>query len=96
MSEYRGGYKNQPARYVQRIFHREKYENGLKENELVEIQAGIDRGEPNAINPRYAGRDTNLGGEDYVYFYPEPMDMGRVKVSQENNDWVFQWEDRRY
>ena len=70
--------------------------DSLKEGDLAERQAGIERGEPNAINPLYAGRDTNLGGEDYVYFYPEPMDMGRVKVSHENNDWVFQWEDRRY
>jgi len=96
MSEYRGGYKAIPARYVQVKFDRTKYENYLKEGDLAERQAGIERGEPNAINPLYAGRDTNLGGEDYVYFYPEPMDMGRVKVTHENNDWVFQWEDRRY
>ena len=96
MSEYRGGYKAIPARYVQIKFDRTKYENSLKEGDLVERQAGIERGEPNAINPLYAGRDTNLGGEDYVYFYPEPMDMGRVKVTHENNYWVFQWEDRRY
>ena len=96
MSDYRGGYKNIPARFVQRGFHRTKYENILRADDFKERQAGIDRGEPNAINPRYAGRDTNLGGKDFIYFYPDPMDMGRVKVTHVNNDWVFEWEDRRY
>jgi|TARA_B100001079_G_C16178817_1_gene411916 hypothetical protein len=96
MTDYRGGYKNKAARFVQVGFERIKYETFLKESDLIERQAGIDRGEPHPINPNYAGRDTNLGGADYVYFYPETMDMGRVKVTHVNNDWVFQWEDRRY
>ena len=96
MSEYRGGYKNTAARFTQVGFDRIKYEKNLREGELIERKAGIDGGEPHPINPNYAGRDTNLGGKDFAYFYPETMDMGRVKVSYVNNDWVFEWEDRRY
>ena len=68
MSDYRGGYKNIPARFVQRGFHRTKYENILREDDLKERQAGIDRGEPNAINPRYAGRDTKFRRKRFYLF----------------------------
>jgi hypothetical protein len=96
MSEYRGGYRNQPARFIQAGFQRKKYEATLTAD-LAERQAGVNRGEPNAVNPRYAGRETNLGGENYIFFYPETMDLGRVKVTHiDTNDWTFEWEDRRY
>ena len=96
MSDYRGGYKNKAARFTQVEFDRKKYEKVLREGVLIERKAGIDGGAPHPINPNYAGRDTNLGGEDFAFFYPEPMDMGRVRVTYVNNDWVFEWEDRRY
>jgi hypothetical protein len=88
MSEYRGGYGNQPARYIQAGFERKRYEEKLRITDLAELQLTIDRGEPSSINPNY-------GEEGFTYFYPETMDLGRVKVSYGEKDWIFEWENRR-
>ena len=87
MSDYKGGYKSEAARW--QIIPRERieYEEYLKTHDLIDLKGRIIRGEPNPIDPTY-------GGIGHTYYRPEPRDLGRVKVSLiERWNWKFEWED---
>ena len=74
MSEYRGGYKTEVARFELVSYERTEYIEYLKTHNLIDLEGG-----------------------DYTYYYPETLDLGRVKVTHiDTNDWTFEWEDRRY
>ena len=88
MSTYKGGYRSEVARYELALYERTEYEESLKAGVLVTLKGRVDRGEPNPIDPDY-------GGIGYTYFVPETIDLGRVKVTLVDNEWNFQWEDRR-
>ena len=87
-SYYKGGYRSEVARYELAPYERTEYEEYLKTHDLVDLKGRVDRGEPNPIDPTY-------GGIGYTYFLPETVDLGRVKVTLVNDEWNFQWEDRR-
>ena len=87
-SEFRAGYRNEVARYELKPYERTQYEEYLKTHDLIDLKGRVDRGEPNPIDPTY-------GGVGYQYYRPETEDLGRVKVTLVNNDWNFEWEDRR-
>ena len=72
MSEYRGGYKTEVARFELVSYERTEYIEYLKTHNLIDLKGG-----------------------DYTYYYPETLDLGRVKVSLENTEWKFQWENNR-
>jgi hypothetical protein len=72
MSEYRGGYKTEVARFELVSYERTEYIEYLKTHNLIDLEGG-----------------------DYTYYYPETLDLGRVKVSLENTEWKFQWENNR-
>ena len=88
MSTYKGGYRTEVARYELAPYERTEYEEYLKTHDLVDLKGRVDRGEPNPIDPTY-------GGIGYVYFFPETVDLGRVKVTLSNDKWNFEWENRR-
>ena len=88
MSDYKGGYKSEVARYEKAPYERKEYEGYLLTHDLIDLKGRVVRGEPNPIDPTY-------GGVGYEYFYPDTIDLGRVKVTLENDKWKFQWEDRR-
>ena len=88
MSTYKGGYRSEVARYEKAPYERTEYEEYLKAFDLIALKGRVDRGEPNPIDPTY-------GGIGYVYFLPEVVDLGRVKVTLVDDEWNFQWEDRR-
>ena len=88
MSTYKGGYRSEVARYELAPYERTEYEEYLKTHDLEDLKVRVDRGEPNPIDPTY-------GGIGYVYFLPETEDLGRVKVTLVNDEWNFQWENRR-
>ena len=88
MSTYKGGYRSEVARYEKAPYERTEYEEYLKAFDLIALKGRVDRGEPNPIDPTY-------GGIGYVYFGPETIDLGRVKVTLVDDEWNFQWEDRR-
>ena len=87
-SYYKGGYRTEVARYEVILHERKEYEEKLLLHDLVDLSGRIERGEPNPIDPTY-------GGVGYQYFYPDTTDLGRVKVSLVNNEWNFEWENRR-
>ena len=87
-SDYKGGYRSEVAEYEIAPYKRVDYEEYLKEHDLLELKGRVDRGEPNPIDPRY-------GGIGYQYYRPEQVNLGRVKVSLNNNEWKFDWEDAR-
>ena len=72
MSDYKGGYKTEVARFELAPYERIEYEEYLKTHNLIDLK-----------------------GEDYMYYYPETLDLGRVKISLENTEWKFQWENNR-
>ena len=88
MSDFKGSYKTEVARYELRPGERKEYEEYLKAFDLMALKGRVDRGEPNPIDPTY-------GGIGYEYFRPETLDLGRVKVTLVDDEWNFQWEDRR-
>ena len=88
MSTYKGGYRSEVARYEKAPYERTEYEEYLKAFDLIALKGRVDRGEPNPIDPTY-------GGIGYEYFSPETIDLGRVKVTLVDDEWNFQWEDRR-
>ena len=88
MSEYKGGYRTEVPRYEIISLERKEYEKYVKTRDLRDLKGKIDRGEPNPIDPTY-------GGIGYTYYLPETIDLGRVKVSLERNEWKFEWEDNR-
>jgi len=88
MSDFKGGYKTEVARFTKAPHERSAYEEYLKTHDLIDLKGRIDRGEPHEVNPAY-------GGKGYTYFLPETMDLGRVKVSFINNEWNFEWENNR-
>ena len=88
MSDFKGGYKTEVARYEKLPYEREEYEEYLMAFDLMALKGRIDRGEPNPIDPTY-------GGIGYQYFYPDTVDLGRVKVTLESDEWKFRWEGRR-
>ena len=88
MSTYKGGYRSEAARYAKVPYERTEYETYLKTHDLIDLKGRVDRGEPNPIDPTY-------GGIGYVYFLPEVLDLGRVKVTLSNDEWNFEWENRR-
>ena len=88
MSEYKGGYRTEVARYELIPGERIQYEKYIKTHELVDLRGKIDRGEPHEVNPAY-------GGRGYTYLFPEVEDLGRVKVALINNKWNLEWENGR-
>jgi len=88
MSDFKGGYRTEVARYELAAFERTEYEEYLKTHDLIDLKGQVDRGEPNPIDPTY-------GGIGYTYYYPETIDLGRVKVILVDNEWNFEWENNR-
>ena len=88
MSDYKAGYKTEVARWQIVPRERTEYEEYLKTHDLVDLKGRVDRGEPTPIDPAY-------GGIGYIYFLPETEDLGRVKVTLVNDEWNFEWENRR-
>mgnify|MGYP001317064374 CR=1 FL=1 len=86
MSDFKGGYRTEVARYELIPYERTEYEEYLKTHELIDLEGRMVRGEPNPIDPAY-------GGVGYEYFKPEIIDLGRVKVSKPGREWKFEWED---
>jgi len=88
MSDFKGGYRTEVARFEKAPYERKDYEEYLKAFDLMALKGRVDRGEPNPIDPTY-------GGIGYEYFYPDTIDLGRVKVTLDNNEWNFEWENNR-
>ena len=88
MSTYKGGYRSEVARFELAPYERTVFEKYLKTHDLIDLKGRVDRGEPNPIDPTY-------GGIGYEYFYPDTIDLGRVKVTLDDSEWNFEWEDRR-
>ena len=88
MSDFKGGYRTEVARYELAPYERTQYETYLETHDLVDLEGRIARGEPNPIDPTY-------GGIGYEYFYPDTIDLGRVKVTKPGRKWKFEWEDNR-
>ena len=88
MSDFKGGYRSEAARYVKVPYERNVYVEYLKTHDLINLRGRIDRGEPNPIDPTY-------GGIGYTYFLPDTEHLGRVKVTLDDTEWNFEWEDRR-
>ena len=88
MSDFKGGYRTEVARYELAPYERTQYETYLETHDLVDLEGRIARGEPNPIDPTY-------GGIGYEYFYPDTIDLGRVKVTKPDRKWKFEWEDNR-
>ena len=88
MSEFKGGYKSQVARYELIPGEREVFEKHIETRDLVDLAGRIERGEPHEVN-------SNYGGQGYTYLYPEAEDLGRVKVALKNETWELNWENKR-
>ena len=88
MSDFKGSYKTEVARFEKAPYERKVYEEYLEALVLLELRGRIDRGEPNPIDPTY-------GGVGYTYYYPDTEDLGRVKVTLDNNEWNIEWENNR-
>ena len=88
MSDFKGGYRTEVARFEKAPYERKDYEEYLEAFDLMALKGRIDRGEPNPIDPTY-------GGIGYTYFLPDTEDLGRVKVTLDDSEWNFEWEDRR-
>ena len=85
---YKGGYRSEVARFQLSPYERTEFEKHLKTHDLIDLKGRVDRGEPNPIDPTY-------GGVGYAYYKPDTIDLGRVKVTLINDEWNFQWENRR-
>ena len=88
MSEFKGGYRSQVARYELIPGEREVFEKHIETRDLVDLAGRIERGEPHEVN-------SNYGGQGYTYLYPEAEDLGRVKVAFKNETWELNWENKR-
>ena len=88
MSEFKGGYRTEVARFELIPGERELYEKHIETRDLVDLAGRIERGEPHEVNPNY-------GGQGYTYLYPEVEDLGRVKVKLVDNKWNLDWENKR-
>ena len=88
MSEFKGGYRTEVARFELIPGERELYEKHIETRDLVDLAGRIERGEPHEVNPNY-------GGQGYTYLYPELEDLGRVKVALINDKWKIDWENKR-
>ena len=88
MSDFKGGYKSEVARYKLIPGERVLFENYIKTHELIDLAGRIDKGEPHEVN-------SNYGGQGYTYLYPEAEDLGRVKVAFKNETWELNWENKR-
>ena len=86
MSEFKGGYRTEVARFELIPRDRLLFEEHIKTRDLVDLAGKIERGEPHEVNPAY-------GGRGYTYLYPETEDLGRVKVALINNKWNLDWEE---
>ena len=87
MSEFKGGYRTEVARFELIPGERELYEKHIETRDLVDLAGKIERGEPHEVNPNY-------GGQGYTYLYPEVEDLGRVKVKLIDDKWNLKWENR--
>jgi len=87
MSEFKGGYRTEVARFELIPGERKVFEKHIETRDLVDLAGRIERGEPHEVNPNY-------GGQGYTYLYPELVDLGRVKVSLINDKWKLNWENR--
>ena len=88
MSEFKGGYRTEVARFELIPRDRLLFEEHIKTRDLVDLAGRIERGEPHEVNPNY-------GGQGYTYLYPESEDLGRVKVALINDKWKIDWENKR-
>ena len=88
MSDFKGGYRTEVARYELIPGERILFEKHIDTHDLVDLAGIIERGEPHEVNPNY-------GGRGYTYLYPEVEDLGRVKVALLNSKWYLEWEDGR-
>ena len=88
MSEFKGGYRTEVARYELIPSERKLFEKYIETKDLVDLAGRIERGEPHEVNPDY-------GGQGYTYLYPEAEDLGRVKVALINDKWKIDWENKR-
>ena len=88
MSDFKGGYRTEVARYELIPAERELFEKHIQMHDLVDLAGRIERGEPHEVNPNY-------GGQGYTYLYPEAEDLGRVKVALINDKWKIDWENKR-
>ena len=88
MSDFKGGYRTEVAKFEKAPNERQDYDEYLKAFDLMALKGKVDRGEPNPI-------DLTYGGIGYEYFYPDTIDLGRVKVTLDNNEWNFEWENNR-
>ena len=86
--EYKAGYKSEVAGFQRAKLERQTYEEYLKTHDLIDLKNRVDGGEPNPIDPTY-------GGIGHTYYRPKEEHLGRVKVTLKNDEWNFQWEDRR-
>ena len=87
MSEFKGGYRTEVARFELIPRDRLLFEEHIKTRDLVDLAGRIERGEPHEVNPNY-------GGQGYTYLYPEVEDLGRVKVKLIDDKWNLKWENR--
>ena len=87
MSDFKGGYRSQVARYELIPGERKVFEKYIETRDLVDLAGRIERGEPHEVNPNY-------GGQGYTYLYPETEDLGRVKVKLIDDKWNLKWENR--
>ena len=87
MSDFKGGYRTEVARYELIPAERALFEKHIETRDLVDLAGRIERGEPHEVNPNY-------GGQGYTYLYPELEDLGRVKVALINNKWNLEWENK--
>ena len=88
MSNYKGGYRSEVARFELIPGERILFEKHIETRDLVDLAGRIERGEPHEVNPNY-------GGQGYTYLYPEAEDLGRVKVALINDKWNLEWETNR-
>ena len=88
MSDYKGGYRTEVARYELILGERILFEKYIETHDLVDLAGSIERGEPHEVNPNY-------GGKGYTYLYPEVVDLGRVKVKFIDNKWNLEWDNSR-
>ena len=56
MSDFKGGYKTEVARFEKAPNERTDYEKYLEAFDLMSLKGKIDRGEPNPIDPTNGGK----------------------------------------
>ena len=88
MSDFKGGYRTEVARYELISAERILFEKYIETHDLVDLAERIKKGEPHEVNPNY-------GGQGHTYLYPETVDLGRVKVTPIDDTWKLEWENNR-